>query len=315
MATSSEMTYSFTTLDVFTTSRFSGNPLAIVHVPLKSPLSQDQKQRIAREFNLSETVFLHEAEPHSAHRTIDIFITTAELPFAGHPIIGTVCYILGSEASGADQHVTTQLVTKAGRIPVTYDPQSQIAEASIPHNVHVHSKRVSLNEIKRVQPDVIPPEVEHQMSESFPVVSIVKGMTFALVKLPSLDALKLLRTGGGALRHELDQNWDSVLLAPYFYVQGDDDTDGTVRLRTRMIEPGCGEDPATGSAACTLATYIALQTGEKGNLWRFSIEQGVEMGRRSFIGVKVRLNAGGDGIEEVILSGSAVSVMEGRLSA
>ena len=76
------MSYRFVTLDVFTEARFEGNPLAIVHVPANSALTQDQKQAIAREFNLSETVFLHE-DDRSAARRLDIFLPTVEIPFAG----------------------------------------------------------------------------------------------------------------------------------------------------------------------------------------------------------------------------------------
>ena len=311
----SQTTYSFATLDVFTTARFSGNPLAIVQVPHHSPLSQEQKHKIAREFNLSETVFLHEAERDSSSHTVDIFTTTAELPFAGHPTIGSVCYILGDQQSSTGGIASTTLITKAGSIAVTYDARSRIAEAQIPHNVHIHSESISKEVIKGVQRDVIPSDVEREMDGSFPVVSIVKGMTFALVKLPSINALQLLQTGGGALQPKLDDGWGSGFVAPYFYVILGHDPDGDVRLRTRMIEPGCGEDPATGSAACTLASFLALQAGGAGKIFKFSIEQGVEMGRKSSIGVKVSLGVTGEAVREVVLSGSAVSVMQGTLSA
>lgn len=77
-------------VDVFTDKRYAGNPLAIVRVPASCKLTQDQKQNIAREFNLSETTFLHEPKGDvSDVWTVDIFMVSAELPFAGHPTIGT----------------------------------------------------------------------------------------------------------------------------------------------------------------------------------------------------------------------------------
>lgn len=85
-------TLSFVTLDVFTKTRYTGNPLAIIRVPTSVTLSQSQKQRIAREFNLSESVFLHEqtAQDRSDKSVrIDIFTAYAEVPFAGHPTVGT----------------------------------------------------------------------------------------------------------------------------------------------------------------------------------------------------------------------------------
>ena len=76
------MSFKFVTLDVFTENRFEGNPLALVHVPADSPITQEQKQAIAREFNLSETVFLH-ADDGSPERRLDIFVPSTEIPFAG----------------------------------------------------------------------------------------------------------------------------------------------------------------------------------------------------------------------------------------
>lgn len=185
----SQTAYSFATLDVFTNRPFTGNPLAIVRLPVNSPLSQEQKHKIAREFNLSETVFLHEAEPDSSGHRIDIFTTTAELPFAGHPTIGSICYILGDQQSSTSERLSTTLITKAGSIAAAYDAKSKIAHADIPHHFHSHSRNVSKDVIKGIQRDALPSDVEQDMDASSPVVSIVKGMTFALVKLPSLHAL------------------------------------------------------------------------------------------------------------------------------
>jgi PhzF family phenazine biosynthesis protein len=81
----------FRTVDVFTGTKYEGNPLAIVSIPKGADVSQEQKQAIAREFNLSETTFVHESEVNNDRTSwsVDIFMTSAELPFAGHPIIGT----------------------------------------------------------------------------------------------------------------------------------------------------------------------------------------------------------------------------------
>lgn len=81
----------FAVVDVFTNKRYEGNPLAIVRLPASSSVTQEQKQNIAREFNLSETTFLHEPSGDEQNVwTVDIFMTTAELPFAGHPTIGAL---------------------------------------------------------------------------------------------------------------------------------------------------------------------------------------------------------------------------------
>lgn len=110
------MALTFTTFDVFTTTPFRGNPLAIVQVPTAVKLSQDQKQLIAREFNLSETVFLHEqtVDDILARRArIDIFTAIAEVAFAGHPTIGTANFLLYHLNPGT----VDTLITKAGPVP------------------------------------------------------------------------------------------------------------------------------------------------------------------------------------------------------
>ncbi|KAK5279107.1 hypothetical protein LTR16_007979, partial [Cryomyces antarcticus] len=112
----------FVTLDVFTHTKFSGNPLAIVRVPVSTSLTQEQKQVIAREFNLSETVFLHPALEglRLPEWKIDIFTVPQEIPFAGHPIIGTACYVLSTYTPQSTGPVRGTFITKAGPISLEY---------------------------------------------------------------------------------------------------------------------------------------------------------------------------------------------------
>ena len=122
--------------------RFKGNPLAIVHIPHNVSVTQEQKQTIAREFNLSETTFVHEAEVgvDAESWTVDIFMTTDELPFAGHPTIGTACHVLSRVASSrgiGDGIIEAGFKIKAGPIGLRYDVAKCIARASIPHDVYV----------------------------------------------------------------------------------------------------------------------------------------------------------------------------------
>jgi predicted PhzF superfamily epimerase YddE/YHI9 len=286
------MKLSFVTLDVFTDTRYTGNPLAIVSVPSSPQLSQSQKQNIAREFNLSETVFLHPAEPSSdkpAEVKIDIFTSIAEVPFAGHPTIGTASYLLRYQNAPVQS-----LLTKAGAIPIRALENKAVAR--VPHDVHLHEATVDSG----------------LTSQKSPIFSIVKGMTFILLELPSLDALstitstiykdtyapKILDAGG----------WNVGILVTYAYVLGDF-RDGVQEIRTRS--QGSREDPATGSAASALSSYLALQSSRPGN-FRFRIVQGVEMGRRSVIELEV-VKADDGTIDSVFLSGEAVITMEGTL--
>lgn len=137
---------SYSTLDVFTTTQFTGNQLAVVHVPsslpllTSVPLSQEIKQNIAREFKFSETVFLHDALTATSNRQLDIFTLKEELPFAGHPIIGTICHVCQSEEPPLK---SVTLLCKAGLIVGRYDPETKLAEAEIPHDVRIHHALVS----------------------------------------------------------------------------------------------------------------------------------------------------------------------------
>ena len=324
-------TLRFTTLDVFTHKVYEGNPLALIKVPagLRHLLTKEKKQLLAREFNLSETVFLHENAANSLPNEwmIDIFTTTDELPFAGHPTIGTASYVLNglSTEAGMTRHGT--FVTKAGRIPISLLPSKIETEwgtvqADIPHDVHIH--RHTLGDLPNPIPSLSKNPVLAKAEMAAPIVSIVKGMTFLLVQLDSLETLAEVRIVDGESNfHDLldhGEGWDSGFVARYYYVfhggDGGDagekaaaNEDDVARVRTRMMEDTM-EDPATGSAACALSAYLALQ---EGRTRRFEVTQGVEMGRRSDIGVEVVIDRGERRVQSLRLSGSAVQVMEGTV--
>lgn len=146
----------------------------------------------------------------------------------------------------------------------------------------------------------------------FPIVSIVKGMTFVLVELESVEALAMVSLAGQSLAiNGLDEGWDKTFVGMYFFVRVANKDQGVTRLRTRMIE-GPLEDPATGSAASDLAAYISLTEGGANKTFQYEIVQGVEMGRRSEILIDVDVNENGS-ISEVRLEGGAVQVMKGQV--
>ncbi|KAK2591661.1 hypothetical protein QQS21_010646 [Conoideocrella luteorostrata] len=278
----------FQTFDVFTSTRYKGNPLAIVTIPPSLILTHIQKQLIAREFNLSETVFIHDvdASSPSSTRNIDIFLPLAEIPFAGHPTIGAA-------VSLADKNVTT-LVTKAGPIP--------LRQTDLPKNLY-NADNLQAN-----------PQIR-DMELNAPVVSIVNGVTFILIELPSLEELAQVRQTAVEFPSEqfLDERWNNGLVARLYYVKmGETKYENglpVVTLRTRMMEQSF-EDPATGSAACCLGSYLSIQ-GDKQTTpsRRYDITQGVEMGKESNIVVKVQVKD--EKIDTVHLAGTAVQAMRG----
>ena len=309
------MELAFITLDVFTDTVFKGNPLAVVTLPPGQDLSQAQKQAIAREFNLSESVFLHdEADASSKSRRIDIFTTTAELPFAGHPTVGSAVAV---RALGVDT-----LITGAGPIRISHRDDGHV-RAEIPFRVRLHARR--LIDLQPRPAGLADDERVRDAELRAPVFSIVKGMTFVLAELPSLDVLGVVVTRETDFRVDslLDEEWRPSFVGKYYFVRtgervDEKDQTKTYTLRTRLLELG-GEDPATGSAACCLCSYLALREPLAGRDFvtvRFEVTQGVEMGRESNIAVDVVLRDDGAGaarLHAVYLGGTARIVMSGTI--
>ncbi|KAK7957094.1 uncharacterized protein PG986_006316 [Apiospora aurea] len=348
----------FATLDVFTSTRLEGNPLAVVSVPAsrRAELTQAKKQKIAQEFNLSETVFMHQPakkgddagdgvgrgeDKDASQVEIDIFTTESELPFAGHPTIGSAVLARFHWYPAVDT-----LLTKSGPIHLDVSSSSgkdkkgqpQSARARISHDVRLHQKTLA---------DVIPPGqhdsypgLSHHLPAvraaelAAPVFSIVRGMTFVLVCVPSLELLGQLDPGlrldfdnlpGGPLL-DADRQPPAGFVARYYYYTGPGSNSYVRKMRTRMLELGA-EDPATGSAASALAAYLAVAVNQTATA-KFEITQGVEMGRRSVIRVETRsdvqqreaapaVDDGKEGaqveLREVWLGGEAVVVQYGTL--
>jgi PhzF family phenazine biosynthesis protein len=306
----------FVTLDVFTTRSYTGNPLAVVFLSRELPTAQ--KQQIAREFNLSETVFIHPPTSTNAKkRSITIFTTGSEVPFAGHPTIGTASWLLCHSADAEDRGVDT-LSMKAGDVPIALtgdDDDGPGVTAEIAHDVRMHAARFPLAEILRLHTSLAPFFPAEKGDVSFPIVSIVNGMSQVHVELPSLAALGAVTTSAGGETISpaswLDEGWQRGLVMVYFFVrEGVDSQASRQTIRSRAVL-GSLEDPATGSAASGLAAYLSLREGRAGR-FGYGIVQGEEMGRRSEIGVEVGVGEGGE-VQRVGLRGAAVRVSEGRI--
>jgi PhzF family phenazine biosynthesis protein len=191
-----------------------------------------------------------------------------------------------------------QVITKAGPIPIAVDSETGDVKAEIPFNFHIHARTV---------PCVLNEGVSNQ------VASIVNGMTFIYVELPSLSALSSAKDLGNLNRETydpsaLDEGWKNGLVGTMYFVAQGEDEFGRKKYRTRMF--GTREDPGTGSASSGLACLLSEREGGAGT-YRYAFEQGVEMGRRNEIAVEVK--RGEKETEKVLLSGTAVVVMEGSL--
>ena len=290
------------TYDVFTTSVFTGNQLAVVHVPAGTSITQETRQAIAAEFNYSETVIISiPADTSSDVPTfnVQIFLVDQEIPLAGHPVIGTAAHIFANHVPRGTTRAV--LSTKAGLCATNLSPDGQIT-AAMPQDLHFHSFKFDAQALVAQQPGL----KGWAGQASSTTVTLVPGMSFVCVQLPNLEALAAVSLFSPAFDVALlDQGWDHGFVGMMFYVVVSEAGEH-IGLRTRMVE-GRFEDAATGSASCALGCVLALQGRGK----RFDMVQGVEMGRRSEIGVQVELEQGK--VARVELRGQAVEVMQGSL--
>lgn len=261
------------TVNVFTAERYKGNRLAIVAVR-GNALSQAKKQLIAKEFGFSETVFLHDAPGPGLPRRLDIFTEQEEIPFAGHPIIGTAGYLFTAVEQqrytgpqDRENRQSTVLLTKAGPVTVISNPYRQVHACIVPHDIHIHQSTITLDDILATQPQVqLVPTIETLRGKTFPVVSIVKGMAFSLVDLTEAPEVMTALKVGESPAAGLDEEWNVGFLGCLYYQRlGVEETEGRPaihKIQQRMIFQG-REDPGTGSASCALGCYLSLTMTDK----------------------------------------------------
>ncbi|CAI7644329.1 hypothetical protein PCG10_009061 [Penicillium crustosum] len=304
----------YVTLDVFTSQRFKGNPVAIVKLS-DVKLSQEQKQQIAKEFNFSETVFLHPATGDGNPR-VDIFTPVNEMEFAGHPIIGAGHFLFRQVlADTPNRSNALTVTTKAGPVPISYDPANEVVSAEVPHNIHIHQQGATASHILPVQPSLKGVSDLQGLAEASPVVSVVKGVTYALVDLTERSDIFANIVPGGSPDLDLDEGWSPSFTGIMYHRHLGSRTEGDLviwDLRVRMIAIDL-EDPACGSGGCSLGAYLALSNGQKGRNHRFYIDQGIEMGRDSHIIVDVLLDEDRKKVSTIKLAGHAAFVAEGDI--
>ena len=272
--------------DVFTDRPFAGNPLAVVMGA--DALSTRQMQTIARQFNLSETIFVMASRDRAHRARVRIFLPLAEIPFAGHPTIGCALHL-----SAGDGDLV--LEEEAGPVPVTIrDGLAEFATPVLPQLGDAVAADLAAAGLglgaDQVGFDTHRPVVAHA------------GPAFIFVPLRDAQALSDARPAGAAFEALTAKVGKVYAYAP----------DGA-GFRARMFAPGSGvpEDPATGSATATLAAPLlaagVLPEGET----RLSLRQGVEMGRPSQLGLRIAVKGGA--LAQVCVSGRAVPVAQGRI--
>ncbi|ASW07549.1 MULTISPECIES: PhzF family phenazine biosynthesis protein [unclassified Rhizobium] len=301
-------TVAYVTVDVFTSERFVGNPLAVI--PDARGLGSDAMQKIAAEFGYSETTFVLPPENPDHTARVRIFTPTAEIPFAGHPNVGTA-FVLGQQRAIFGRPTGDRLIFEedAGLVEVALlRNDSAVVGASIRAPGQLTIGESVADELIARCVQINPQSIRH--TTHAPIFASV-GLPFAFAELDSLETLAKAWPNAAvfaeaAARHKEDKTGFSLFL----YVRS---PENPWAIRARMFAPldNVTEDPATGSASAAISAYLTSLLPAQDVEVKITIEQGVEMGRRSLIGVDVRKSAGT--VNEVLLSGSSVSVMRGEI--
>jgi trans-2,3-dihydro-3-hydroxyanthranilate isomerase len=299
--------YDFVTLDVFTDQTFGGNPLAVL--PDARGLSSEQMQAIAREFNYSETTFVLPPESPDNTRKVRIFTSMSEIPFAGHPNIGTAVALARLGSLG----------------DIVAGQRILFEEAAGLVSVILHGTGADIDAAEFIAPVINRFEEEIPVEEAAEALGLASdaivtahhvprvvstGIRFLYVELRDLDALKMSEADPMAVtRISASRGLDGV----FPYARCDNGSANGVDMRARVYAPvhGVTEDPASGSANAGLANLLgSLGNGEHETL-RWNVEQGVEMGRPSRLFLTAERRDGQ--IAEVRVAGGAVVVCRGRI--
>ena len=306
----------FHTADVFTDRMFGGNPLAVI--PDATGLSEEQMRAITREFNFSETVFVFPPENPEHTRRVRIFTPGSELPFAGHPTVGTAFVLARTGeipfAGGRERIILEEGV---GPVPVVITGDTgapsfaQLTAARLPETTPSPlgaaeiARLLSLEDDEVLDRDGIQPEV------------VSCGVPFLFAPIRDLPAL-----GRAHIRSDA---WAEVQKSnrqvPEIYLFTEDrwtSAGGSAPVapgvvRARMFAPGMGisEDPATGGAAAALAGYLTARSDPGDSTLHWTIYQGVEMGRPSRIEIEAERHGGE--ISAVRVGGDSILVTSGTL--
>jgi trans-2,3-dihydro-3-hydroxyanthranilate isomerase len=300
-------TYEFIQLDVFTQTPLAGNPLAIF--PDARGLNDGEMQALAREMNLSETTFILPRDAASEAREgkkVRIFTTETELPFAGHPTLGTALYLYASEST---KPAEISLDLKVGKIPVRFSANSGDAGGD----------RVDgrvFGEMRQRDPEFGAPFSRadvarvigipvNEIHSKWPIQPVSTGFSFTIVPFRNRQALSDLTFGYSQAAEFLRKTGANL-----FYFLCPERREGQLEARARMFFYG-GEDPATGSAAGCAASWM-VQHGVASSDEQAVIRQGIECRRPSEMHVRATRKDGR--VSNVRVGGYAVEILRGTVA-
>ena len=287
----------FFIVDVFAVDKYTGNQLAVF---LGSELSDVEMQRIAKEMNYSETTFITSTEMQDGGYNVRIFTPEQEVPFAGHPTLGTAYIIQQEIIKQQVDNITLNL--KIGQIPVT--PHYIKDEIDV---LWMQQKQPTFHQI--VQPEALAPILNlniEQIDNKFPIQEVSTGLPFIIVPLKDHTALKRIKVNKDKY-FELIETTKAKAILVFCPETNHSENDLSVRMFADYF--GVPEDPATGSANGCLAGYLVEHSYFGKEEIDIRVEQGYEIGRPSLLLLKAEKQA--DSIK-VEVGGKVIMVAKGE---
>jgi trans-2,3-dihydro-3-hydroxyanthranilate isomerase len=275
----------YITVDVFTDRAFGGNPLAVVLDA--GGLSTAQMQAIASEFNYSETTFVLPPRDSAHHAQVRIFTVRSEIPFAGHPNVGTA-YVLATQAAKPPERFLFE--EGAGLVPVAIlkeQGKAVGAELTAPQPL----RKLTTLSAEQAAACLSLSAADVQTDRHPPQIASV-GLPFLIVELNSRDALKRAKPDAAAFARTFPCDGSDAV---YLYTRDVPPGEKPCDLQARMFHPGSSglsEDPATGSATVAAAALLADLSSERDGELKLRIGQGFDMGRPSLLLTRVRKENG-----------------------
>ncbi len=298
--------YHFVTADVFTDRPFGGNQLAVF--PDARGIPEERLQDVTREFNFSETTFVYPPENPNHTRRVRIFTPGAELPFAGHPTIGTA-HVLAAIGEIPLTGDATDIVFEEGVGPMRVTIRSeggapvfaQLTAAQLPHSGRAAPSRATLASALGL-------EATDFLDDPWGPHPLSCGVPYTFVPVRDVATVAKARLRLDVWESTLKGSWGSEV---FVFALGGERAGSDIHAR--MFAPGLNvpEDPATGSAAAALAGYLATRDPRRNGLLSWRVEQGFEMGRPSIM--EVEADVSGGAVTAVRVGGASVLVSEGQM--
>ena len=260
-------------VDVFAENKYEGNQLAVC-IPEGKIVEQKEMQQIAKEINFSETTFIMSGLQHNGGYDVKIFTPDSEIPFAGHPTIGTA-YIIRRFLEGDDDK-EIKLNLKVGQIPVAFNEQY----AWMTQNEPNFGAEIDVNTIAKIlQIDTVDVNID------FPIQVVSTGLPSIIVNLKTLDAVKRCKINHRLYDEILEEIGNANILV---FTTETVNPENDLHARVFMFTSGHLEDPATGSANGNLAGYLLKYNFFNSNEINYNVEQGYSIGRPSLLKVKAQ---------------------------